>query len=357
MDIAFRLDATTKIGSGHFVRCMTLANGLRKEGHKTKFFYRNLPDALIKKLICNGHDFVCIKSKNEEHSTSSRPHSDWLEVSRKADAQAFKNANQGKKWDWIIIDHYALDIEWEKDVLEETNKIMVIDDLADRPHHCHLLLDQNFTDAPNNRYDLLTPQYCDILLGPKYVLLMPEYARLHKTISARKKVKKILVSFGGADKHNMTLKTIEALLKVDHQKYEIDIIAPLMSDKVEKIRNTISSFSNFTMHHNLSSLATILAQTDLAIGAIGTTSWERLCLGVPTIAVITSENQKHVAESLHKANLIRLIGHLHEMSYQKISSILDNLLKENALNIWSKHCLSICDGHGVSRVINRLAGS
>lgn len=356
MNIAFRLDATNEIGSGHFTRCMTLANALRKEGHKTKFFFREIHDIFVEKLQNNGHNFHCIKQNNMCPGQNNLQHSKWLKVSQEADASAFKHENKGHLWDWIIVDHYALDYRWETEVLEFTKRIMVIDDLADRKHNCHILLDQNFTDKEKGRYKSLTPDNCKILLGPKQALLRPEYSELHKKTRPREMIKTILISFGGADNKNVTSKTIEALLKMDHSNYDINIIAPVMSDKLKTLTESINGFANIQMLCNLPSLGTLLSKTDLAIGAIGTTSWERLCLGVPTIAITTGENQVSVAKALHNANLIHLLGEARDVSEDDILKALNWCLNNQNIKKWSKHCMSICDGLGTNRVVQLLNG-
>lgn len=366
MNIAIRVDASREIGIGHYVRCSTLADALQKEGHKICFLYQELPEELIRKLQQAGHQTLSLKQQAQNdtagqntectavNSQDELAHASWLKTSQHQDAEAATSALAGQKYEWMIVDHYALDHRWETSLLKVVDKIMVIDDLADRVHNCHLLLDQNFTDAADNRYDPLTPQGCPILLGPKYALLMPEYAGLHLKVKPRQEVKQILISYGGADIYNMTGKTIDALLSMDHAQFTVNIVSPLASPFLTDIRQKLAGYENFILHDHLPSLAPLLAETDLAFGAMGATSWERLCLGVPTIAATLAENQVPAASALHNNNLVRWLGHATNIQDNDISDCLNKIMKENILQSWSEHCLSICDGQGVSRVQKHL---
>lgn len=355
MNIAIRVDASAEIGIGHFIRCMTLANALQLEGHKLKFLYRELPDELIEKLADAGHQAQSIKHIGQTNDVDELAHASWLKTSQSADADAAIAALGDQHYDWLIVDHYGLDHRWETRLLRVVDKIMVIDDLADRKHNCHLLLDQNFTDEVKERYDPLTSKNCTILLGPEYALLMPEYAKLHQQAKPRQEIRSIMISYGGADNFNMTGKTIDALLSLDHTQYTVNITSPLASPFLAEIREKLSDHKNFILHDHLPSLAPLMAKTDLAFGAVGATSWERLCLGVPTIAVTLADNQINIARKLHDEKLIAWLGEAESIGSDDIKNYFVSILKTGNLQQWSENCMAFCDGAGTAKLVDRFS--
>ena len=144
MRIAIRTDASSQIGTGHFMRCLTLANGLTERGAKIRFVSRHLPEHLRSMLAEKGHEFVSLDSTQNEMAMDELAHAHWLGVSQAQDAADSIRMLSDEAWDWLVIDHYALDIRWESALRRITKRIMVIDDLADRQHDCGVLLLQSF---------------------------------------------------------------------------------------------------------------------------------------------------------------------------------------------------------------------
>lgn len=360
MKIAFRVDASDKMGSGHFMRCLTLANVLKHGGHNCKFLFQSLPEIFIDRLKELGHQFICLRdlmNNTKNDCINSEPklsHSQWLESSQLADAAAVRKALKDERFEWMIVDNYALDALWEREISASVQNIMVIDDLADRNHTCQLLLDQNFYIDGKSRYDELLSSQTRCLMGPQYALLMPDYAELHKLTKPRKTIQNVLIYFGGADRHNMTGKCLNALSELNMQNIEFHVIVPIMSAHIDKIKKTSDEYRNVHLKYNLKSLAPLLAECDFAIGAIGATSWERLCLGVPTLAITTGLNQRSTAADLHTAQLINLLGKAEDVNHHDIAREFEKYTNGYDIAPWSKKCLDVCDGIGANRVAKML---
>ncbi|MDA3875690.1 MAG: UDP-2,4-diacetamido-2,4,6-trideoxy-beta-L-altropyranose hydrolase [Halothiobacillus sp.] len=180
--IAFRTDASSQIGTGHFMRCLTLADALKQRGAQTRFVSRHLPEYLRSMLAAKGHEFAPLDKAQHDAILDELAHAPWLGTSQVQDAQATIQALSGQAWDWLIVDHSALDARWESVLRRTAKQIMVIDDIADRQHECDMLLDQNFYADMELRYIGKVPLHCQLLLGPRYAMLRDEFRQLHEQI-------------------------------------------------------------------------------------------------------------------------------------------------------------------------------
>ena len=183
MNIAFRVDASTQIGTGHFMRCLTLADALKQHGAKIRFASRHMPEYLRDMLVVKGHEFMLLDSSPSDAISDGLSHANWLGTSQHADAQDTVQALSGQTWDWLIVDHYALDARWESALRQTAKNIFVIDDIADRQHDCDVLLDQNLYADMDSRYTGKVPAHCQLLLGPRYALLRDEFRQLREQTS------------------------------------------------------------------------------------------------------------------------------------------------------------------------------
>jgi len=238
MNFAFRTDASKKIGSGHLLRCLTLAKTLRVQGNKCQFIIRKQQGNLIKK-IKNENFEVAVLSNIKNIKNSNSIYSNWPNVEWNKDAKQTRNILKEKKIDWLVLDHYGIDKRWEKKLRKYTGKIMVIDDLAKRSHDCDLLLNQNLSASLKKRYQKILPKNCNVLLGPEYALLQKEYADLHLSAPPRiGPVKHILVYFGATDQTNLIKLVISAFLQLERKDIELEIIvgSNTRSKEIEKLK-------------------------------------------------------------------------------------------------------------------------
>ncbi len=236
MKIAFRVDASIQIGTGHFMRCLTLADVLKQSGAQVRFVSRNLPVHLSCMLAAKDMELVSLNSNASSLPMDELAHAHWLGTSQRDDALATINALSDELWNWLIVDHYALDVRWESLFCQTTLKILVIDDIADRQHDCDVLLDQNFYTNMKSRYIDNVPARCQLLLGPQFALLRDEFGQLRERIKPRSgPVKHMLVFLGGMDVDNYTSLAVEALSTIDIPALHVDVVIGTAHPNLEEI--------------------------------------------------------------------------------------------------------------------------
>ena len=225
MKIAFRVDASSQIGTGHFMRCLTLADALKQRDAQIRFISRHLPEHLRDMLAAKALQFMPLNSSSIESISDDLAQSHWLGTSQHVDAQDTIQALSDQTWDWLVVDHYALDARWESVLRQTAKKTLVIDDIADRQHDCDVLLDQNFYADMQTRYTGKVPEHCQLLLGPRYALLREEFRQLREQITPRTgPVKRVLVFFGGVDADNYTARAIKALANIGSHDLKVDVV-------------------------------------------------------------------------------------------------------------------------------------
>ncbi|WP_067072658.1 UDP-2,4-diacetamido-2,4,6-trideoxy-beta-L-altropyranose hydrolase [Methanoculleus horonobensis] len=350
----FRTDASHTIGTGHVIRCLTLANALAKKGAEVSFIFREHDGHFCDLIEEQGFIIHRLPAADRKFEAPATPaHAAWLGATWQEDADQTGSIIKtlGVKPDWLVVDHYALDSRWERALRPLVGRIFVIDDLADRAHDCDLLLDQNLFADMQTRYATKVPEDCHLLLGPEYALLQPIYAELHGRIPPREgPVKRILLSFGGADRDNLAGRALVAFLSLNRPDIDVDVVISDSSPYAPGIRAQAAGHANVHLHSNLPTLAPLMARADLAIGAAGTTSWERLCLGLPALVVTLAENQRPIADELQRLGLVRWLGHKDEVSEQSIRLALAELFEGSIDEEWSLCCRATVDGTGTKRV-------
>lgn len=356
MLIAFRVDASNLIGTGHVMRCLTLAHGLAEKGASIQFMARHMPKYLIDIINARGFRFKLFDKPHDKVRLDKLKHAKWLGTSQEVDAkESIQALDAYPVWDWIIVDHYALDFRWQSVLRTKAKRIMVIDDIADRVHDCDILLDQNSYENMDTRYTDKSSDGCSLLLGPHYALLQPAYAKdHHKSLIKTTAVKRIFIYFGGVDDSNLTGITLDAFLGLKRDDISVDVVLPPTSQFVDTIKHQIAKKKNMKLYIGLPSLAGLMKKADLAIGAGGATTWERLCLALPSIVVTVAENQGQLANYLAKSGVICYLGNKEVVNEGLMSNKLQNVLNMQSLVDWSTNCYEACDGQGVSRVIEKI---
>lgn len=354
MKVAFRTDASSQIGTGHFMRCLTLADELKKQGAYICFISRNLPPHLIEMLNTKEVEYISLITDATQEPIDELAHSNWLGTSQAQDAQATVQALASQSWDWVIVDHYGLDERWEKAVRAKCKKLMVIDDLADRQHDCDVLLDQNYYVEMQARYVSKVPAHCQLLLGPRYALLREEFRTLREKVKVRTgDVKKILVFFGGVDADNFTSLALQALSELNIT-LQVDVVIGSQHPNREQVRQACINYG-FICHVQTTRMAELMAEADLAIGAGGSASWERCCLGLPALLIAVSGNQINIAKSLDSVGACNYLGERDAINSSSIQDSVNKLLvaPDEVLSI-SQQAFSLVDGLGVNRVSKTL---
>jgi UDP-2,4-diacetamido-2,4,6-trideoxy-beta-L-altropyranose hydrolase len=363
LKVAFRVDASLQIGTGHVMRCLTLADALTSQGAQCQFICREHQGNLIDQIRDKGyftHALPAITSAttNEPAAHEIEPtHHRWLGTTQEQDAQACAAILAELHPDWLIADHYALDARWEQTLKPHYRKLMVIDDLADRPHQCDLLLDQTF-GRDEGDYAALVPADCQLLCGSHYALLRPEFSELRATSLERRvkpQLRQVLVSLGGVDKDNATGMVLDALQECPlPAQCQITVAMGSTSPWLAEVSNQVQEMPWETnVIVGIKDMARMMADSDLAIGAAGATTWERCCLGLPTIMLVLAENQRKIASELGKAGAAIVA----EFTKSGLKSAVHKLLApNNGLRELSVVATSICDGQGTVRVGEALLG-
>jgi UDP-2,4-diacetamido-2,4,6-trideoxy-beta-L-altropyranose hydrolase len=356
----FRVDSSKKIGSGHLMRCLTLASGLQEKGATCTFICRDLIGNLNRLVVSAGFSLVELPRPNVEFVTPAKgepSHGDWREVDWKIDALETSRALSGLKANWLIIDHYGLWHDWQLIVSDHVGKIMVIDDLGDRKHYCDLLLDQNF-GSDLLLYRDLVPERSRNFFGPKYALLRPEFSAYRASSLEQRnggQLKNILINFGGGDPHDYIARTLRALLNVDLSKeVTISIIFGGLGSLDERHKSLISKFLSKVKTYGMTDkMAEVLAGMDLVIGAAGSSSWERCCLGVPSIVFPVAFNQNRIAENLAGSGAALALDP-QDLLNGKLAGSVNDFLQGNGLKSMSVKASRICDGSGREKIVNEL---
>jgi UDP-2,4-diacetamido-2,4,6-trideoxy-beta-L-altropyranose hydrolase len=358
MQFVVRVDASGLIGTGHVMRCLTLAEGLRKRGSNTTFISREHEGNLCDLIEERGFSVTRLPADGAgEMSMKGPAHASWLGCTWQQDAEITRRAivEAGVRPDWLIVDHYALDLRWEETMRPLVERIMVIDDLADRNHDCNLLLDQNLVADLESRYYGKVPLHCGLLLGPANALLHPVYAELHERTPPRMgPITRILNYFGGADRQNLTGRVLKSFLALRRVDIDIDVVLAVHSPHEESIRLQAAEHGNVHIHSGLNSLAPLMVASDLAVGAGGATNWERLCLGLPALVITLAENQRAITECLSQKGLVKWLGHQDEIDDDIIYRAIDKAVSTGLDESWSRACSAVVDGRGLQIVCGAL---
>jgi UDP-2,4-diacetamido-2,4,6-trideoxy-beta-L-altropyranose hydrolase len=357
MYIAFRADASSQMGTGHFMRCLTLADALTQRGAHCRFISRQLPAHLGEMLTVRGHEFAQLSTHAGASDSDELTHAAWLGVSQSADAKESTLVLSDRHWDWLVVDHYAIDGRWESRLRSAAGQIMVIDDLADRQHDCDVLLDQNYYRQMESRYSGRVPTHCRLLLGPRYALLREEFQYWRARISPRcGPVKRVLVFFGGVDADNCTGQTLKALRNIDHGELTVDVVIGAGHPNRVQIESMCAD-AHYSCHVQTQRIAELMAAADLAIGAGGGATWERCCLGLPCITLCTADNQSmQVAHAAVEGLLYA--PELHGDIVRGIGGHLMALMENNFLRqCLSLKSLSAIDVFGAQRVLEKMGCS
>jgi UDP-2,4-diacetamido-2,4,6-trideoxy-beta-L-altropyranose hydrolase len=360
--VVFRTDSSLKIGTGHLMRCLTLAERLRESDAEVQFVCRNHYGNLIE--LVRQKEFIVNElpsPENFESSGISENNSEYeyenlLETSQEQDAQETSNIMQKNKPDWLIVDHYALGQNWENQMRPHVHKIMVIDDLANRRHDCDMLLDQNYFIEGNSRYKGLVPPTCTKLLGPQYALLRPAFAEARKYLKPRTgKVQRVFVFFGGIDSKNVTEKSLEALSAPEFSHLDVCVVIGSHNPHRTKIEQQVKTRLRTQLNVQIENIAELMAQNDLALGAGGSTAWERMALGLPSIVVTIANNQVAFTENLDKDGYVKWLGNADQVDEQIIyTALLDAINNSNQLKEQSRKCQKLVNGKGAELIAELL---
>lgn len=335
MKVAIRTDSSHRIGAGHVMRCLTIAKELQKRGAEVLFLCRDLPGNCIGHIRDHAGFAVavlpCPAEAGTDRMDAGEGYAAWLGTDWETDLESVSSALSagcGKgKLDWLVVDHYALDHRWENRAREFAERILAIDDIADRKHDCDALIDQNFHPDAASRYAGLVPPSCRLLLGPEFVLLRSEFHLARKHARSRDgRVRRIHVFYGGADPTDETAKALRVLACLGRPDLDFDIVAGGLNPNRERIRESCRELPNATYHFDVRNMAELEDRADLCLGAGGTATWERSFLGLPAITTIIADNQAETTLAAASIGALHCLGYAHDATSESLRRSLDHFL-------------------------------
>lgn len=356
--VVFRTDASTEIGLGHLMRCLTLADELHTRNARISFICRARAGFLPRLITDRGYDLTILPTDSgKEEGPGDLAHGNWLGTSL-ANEIAQVSALLDTAADWLVVDHYALDKRWEQAMRPLVGKIMVIDDLADRPHHCDILLDQTLGRCAEE-YDQLVSHHTHLMLGTEYALLRPGFARGRAGSLAwrrqRKLPQRLVISMGGIDRLNLSAQIIKALASyVDETRLHVTVIlGPTAPWRVNVADYATRAPFPVELMIDPPDIPGILAHSDLGIGGAGGGAWERCAMGLPSIIVVMADNQINGAKQLDAAGASVTIASPDDI-VELVPGLLDQIGRDGRLQAMSAAAAAIVDGLGALRVADKM---
>ena len=359
MKIVFRADASTIVGTGHVVRCLALAVAARAAGWHAEFVCRAHPGHMAHLIRAQGFAVHLLPAPLEAATIAAGDsYAAWLGVSQQQDAIDTVAALRHSAADWLVVDHYALDAQWESTLLGLVPRLLVIDDLANRPHLCSVLIDQSLGLSGAARYAGLVPPACMQLLGPHYALLRPEFAAMRSQSLARRdadqRLERVLLFMGGSDPHNETARALQGLSQATRVVQHIDVVVGQGYLYLDDLRRQAQACRvPLQVHLQTPRMAELMTQADLAVTSGGGVSWEKCTLGLPSLVTIVGDNQSLIAHELAATGAQLLLGRAEAISIDDYTHALDGL-DSGLLAAMSAKARGICDGQGTQRVLDQL---
>lgn len=319
MNIYIRVDASIDIGSGHVMRCITLAKQLDSNNFNVVFICREA-DGDLEELIISEGFIVKLLPKIEVNIWK------WMKVNAIKDALETLEVINNEPVHLLVVDHYGIDQSWEKQFLN--TKIMVIDDLANRKHFCDVLLDQNYYVNSRDRYKAIVQKKTILCLGPKYALLRDEFFQEYK----KNKMLSIFIFFGASDLLNETMKCINALLYLN-KKYTFHVVLVVgeQNPNKEELQKSIKNLKSYEFHCQVKNIAELMSKCHFSITAGGTITWERAALGLAGGVIVVADNQLKLTESLVSENATGYIGESKDVDEFDIINFVQNVIENPKL--------------------------
>lgn len=327
-----RADASSSIGTGHVIRCLTLADRLAGRGWEIVVATRELPPGFAESIRARDYQLIGIDSEEA-----------FLE-----EPGLIERALAPRTSDLTVVDHYRLATEWHHAAREWSDNIMVIDDVAVQRLDADLVLNQNLGERPD-AYGALISAGCRLLVGPRYALLRPQFAQARAaTPRVRRAVARLLVFLSGSDEHDVTAMAARAGVS---PKVETDVVVGGAYPHWKRLLAWSQGQELVTLHRGVDDMAALMARADLSIGAPSSASWERCCLGLPSILITLADNQRAAAAALADAGAAVDLGWYREIDSRHIADAVDALASSPGdLEAMSKSAAKITDGRGTERV-------
>lgn len=335
MKVLFRADASVRIGSGHVMRCLTLAQELTRQGAECHFVCQQSEGNLNDVIRQQGFRLYTLTGVTDE-----------LQDAVQTLAQLTQH------YQLLIVDHYALAQPYCTALRQCCEHIMVIDDLANRLHDCDMLLDQNLLPLSTQRYMQLVPPHCEQLLGPGFALLRQEFYQAPQPTLPNH----ILIGFGGSDEQNLTCCAIKALQLLKLERFTADIVIGANNPWRAEITQLLACLPNVQLHIQCNYMATLMYRARLMLGAGGASHWERSICGLPGLVVTVAENQQATTAYLDQLGACVWLGQAVDMSAEFFAEQLCYYLSQPTLlnDISQKAAALVPTNAGTPLVADRI---
>lgn len=329
--IGLFFDSNKNIGEGHFWRCFNLAKVLKKKGRNFFFISNKLQTKFIKILSNENFNYIRIASLKK--------------------INLIKKFIKKKKLDVFISDYYDLSEKNKKEIRNNVNSFVVIDDHINKKHYCDIYINNNFmSNKVKNKIKHLNPNSV-LLLGNKYFIHNLKFLNSNIKKEFRQKIKKIYVFFGSTDQSNETLKFIKSVQDFNNVKF--NVLVGKLNKNYKKIKDYCKKNKNIKIFYNLTNNKTLklMQKNDLYFGAGGVNLSESLFLGIPSIAICTAQNQQDALKALNEKKVIYYLGKNSDVNSLVIKKCLKNiisnpkkiksLLEKTRLHYNKNDCLNI----------------
>ncbi len=350
-ELVIRADASEAVGAGHVMRCMALARAWRDRGGAVTFASCCRIDAIRRRILDEGFDFAPIESPHPAESDARRT----MEM---VHSKSF-GAGPGKKGcesvAWIVLDGYHFDAGYQKTIRESGCRLMVIDDLNHCPEYwADILLNQNY--GAENRHYVVRPD-AKLLAGSRYVMLRDEFS-MHdvKTRRIPERATNIVATLGGSDVHNITLKVIQALKRIDRGDLKITIVVGPANSRMRRYQDAVSDFLSETrLEFAVDDMSGLLLRADAAIICAGGTLWECLCMGCPAISLAGNEIQHSILTDLGEKDIVFYAGRHENATEKALAGSIEKVLSSaRSRTFLSKNGPELIDGKGAARVVRSM---
>lgn len=351
MKIAIRADASVAIGSGHIRRCLALAYQARLLGADVRFVTRDLGFDTRAMVRAAGYRCELLPAPSELAAPDPAvPHAHWAGVA--ADVDAAQTAVTLAPWapDWVVVDHYGFDARWHRTARAALGcRVAVIDDLADRALAADLVVDHNHAPDHGAKYAGRITDRTRLLGGPRFALLGPAFAEAPRYLP-REGVASIGVFMGGIDGANASMRVIEAI-GASSFTGPVEIVSTAQNPNLPELQAAVAARPGATLSLDLPDLAGFFARHDLQVGAGGGASWERCCIGAPTLLLVVADNQRAVVPDLADMGVIATTQPLGAMDVPAIAAAIDALIADPTQRAaMATQACALVDGLGARRV-------
>ena len=269
-NILFRADSSSTIGTGHIMRDLVLAQ--QYQDSQIIFATQDLKGNINEKI---DYKIVTLKSNALD---------ELIEVVKEYEI------------DMVVIDHYEIDWEFEKQLKEKTGvKILSFDDTYER-HCCDILLNHNIS-ADKNKYKDLVPKECEIRCGAKYTLLRDEFKK-------QKNLKRVFMAMGGTDSANLNIKILEVLQEFDN--IEAVVATTSANKNLDTLKEYVQDKKSIELHINSTEIAKLMRRSDFAVVTPSVTLNEVFYMGLDFVAIKVADNQDDMFEYLVKNSYLAL---------------------------------------------------